>query len=320
MKNSIYIPLLAAGLLAVSCEKEIDFRGDEQSPMVVVVSEPEPDTNLAVRLTYSRFFLSGTPFKVIGNADVKVVVGGTTYTGVFNDSAYIFPYSPVEGDSIALTVRMQNGGDDTVVTASTRMPFRPSVTSKEAVGNAFHFVINDRPTEHNYYCLRLRAVDTTYEYYDADGNYVYRDDPSAVRCDTVLYTYWAQFSCSDAALTSNVSSSIMIDGEETYDRLIFTDQLFDGQNRDVTIKSSGYGPYYYEEYKAKELDSQTYTLVLESLSREAYYYELSRYMQENSDIFMTEPVQLQCNPLGGLGIFGAKATSIVPLGTVTNQQ
>ena len=132
MKNSTYIFLLAIAFLTVSCEKQIDFRGDEQSPMVVVVSEPQPDTNLAVRLTYSRFFLSGGNFRVISNADVKVTVNGTTYTGVFNDSVYIFPYSPAEGDSINLTVRMQNGGEDTVVKAATRMPFRPSVTVRES--------------------------------------------------------------------------------------------------------------------------------------------------------------------------------------------
>lgn len=324
MKNSIYIFLLATALLTVSCEKQIDFRGDEQSPMVVVVSEPEPDNPLAVRLTYSRFFLSGGSFKVIGNADVKVTVNGTTYTGVFNDSVYLFPYSPVEGDSINLTVRMQNGGDDTVVKAATRMPFRPSVTVRENSADTYRFVLNDRPGEKNYYSMHLATIDSMVNYYDSNGNFVYDpDDPSVVFSDTIVDTVWRAFGCSDAALTSDVTSSINLGGDGYYDyyQLYFTDELFDGQNRDITVKCEANTPYStYKGRKAGKSISFRVLLYIEALSKEAYLYELSRFKQQEDDIFMTEPVQVQCNIDGGLGIFGAKASRIVSLGDATRPE
>lgn len=321
MKNSTYIFLLAIAFLTVSCEKQIDFRGDEQSPMVVVVSEPQPETNLAVRLTYSRFFLSGGNFRVIDNADVKVKVNGTTFTGLFDGSVYRFPYSPAEGDSINLTVRMQNGGEDTVVTAATRMPFRPSVTVRESMGDTYHFVLNDRPGEKNYYSMHIATVDSVVNFYDRNGNFVYDpDDTTIVVRDTLIDTVWRAFGCSDGALTSDVTSSISISGDDAYAyyQLFFTDEMFDGQNREVTIKCEANTPYStYKGRKAGKSIALTVLLYIETLSKEAYLYELSRFKQQNDDIFMTEPVQVQSNINGGLGIFGAKASRIVTLGAAT---
>lgn len=308
-------------LVIVSCEKVVEFRGDEQSPVVVVVSEPEPDATMAVRLTYSRFFLSGGNFKVIGNADVKVSVAGTTYSGVFNDSAYVFPYSPNEGDSIELSIRMRNGGEDTVLTAGTRIPFRPNITLKQPDGAMYHFTLNDRPGERNYYRLRVQMIDTVVVYYDSVGRRLYDpDDSSIVVRDTARYIQWCGFGCSDAVLTTNVSTSFDIEGEDSYYELFFTDELFDGQRRDITIKCDG-DSYYYDDYdyykhratqKAKNVRDAIY-LYIESLSKEAYLYELSRSKQLDEDFFLTEPVQVQCNVVGGIGIFGGKATSVVRL-------
>lgn len=299
-------------LLAASCEKAIDFRGEEQLPRVVVRSEPEADTNVAVRITYSRFFLAGGSFKVIKNADVRLSVNGTQYTGFFNDSVYVFSYSAQEGDSLQLSVRMQNGGEDTVVTAGTRVPFRPRVQAKEAIGNICHFVLNDRRSERNYYRLHLLAINTAYNYFDADSNYVFSGDSTAVGCDTIVKTWLPLFECPDAALTSNVTSTITIGGEETYEWLLFSDELFDGQSKDITLKLSDYDSFYWDDDESYSL---TFILVLESLSREAYFYELSRYKQNSEDFFMTEPVQIQGNITGGIGIFGAKATTEVEVQT-----
>ena len=290
--------------------------------MVAVVSEPEADTIPAVRLTYSRFFLSGNPFRIIKNADVKLAVNATQYTGTFSDSAYVFPCILREGDSLMLTVRMQNGGEDTVVTASTRVPYRPNVTVKETIGTSFHFTVNDCAGESNFYRMSFKVIDTAYYYFDSEGNYVDADDPAVVQCDTVVESWWSMFGCSDAALTSNASSTIdiSIDGEELFGELLFTDELFDGQNRDITVKLSSYNEQYSYEKSvkrkaSKQSPNQVYVLYLESLSKETYLYELSRYKQNNEDVFMTEPVQIQSNIKNGIGIFGAKATRVVTLGT-----
>ena len=299
-----FAALLAACLFAASCEKAIDFRGDEQKPMVVVSADAEPDTTLAVRLTYSRFFLSGGRFKVIGNADVRLSANGTSYTGVFNDSAYVFPYTVSEGDTLTLSVHLQNGGDDTVVTSSTRVPYRPSVTIGESLGNTFRLTLNDRAGEHNYYRMRITLIDTNFWAYDIEGNLVDDNETVATR-DTLVDSIQAMFSCSDAAVTTNMSSTVNIDGEDTFDQLLFTDELFDGQSHDIVIKCDDYIDYY--EKRPKSANS-TYIICVESLSRDRYMYELSRYKQDYGDMLMTEPVQVQCNIAGGIGIFGAKAT------------
>lgn len=77
MKSYIYIFILAS-LIFVSCEKELEFKGDVVEPMLVVNSVFLPDANIEVSLTQSRFFLnsSNDNYKKISDGDVDLYVNG----------------------------------------------------------------------------------------------------------------------------------------------------------------------------------------------------------------------------------------------------
>ena len=301
-----YLPLLFC-LFALSCEKTIDFSGEEQIPMVVITSEPEPDTPLAVRATYSRFFLSGAQFKPVTGATVSIVAGGSTYNATFDGTHYVAPYSVQQGDSLRLTLTIPQS--DTVVTAATRVPFRPQASVIESSQGNLRFALADRGGERNYYRISLQLIDTIINGYDSTGAYVEPTSDSALRYDTIVDVSNLWFSCSDATLTSEATSiSMSIDDDEMYNSLFFTDELFDGQTRNITIKTNNYEIEEYEK-KGYNTGGSHYVVTIEALSREAYLYELSLDKQSEEDFFLTEPVQIQCNISGGLGIFGAKAST-----------
>jgi hypothetical protein len=59
-----------------SCEKVIDFDGEETEPIMVMISFPDSGSPWKVRLTESRFFLSNDTIATIKNADVTTEVNG----------------------------------------------------------------------------------------------------------------------------------------------------------------------------------------------------------------------------------------------------
>src|SRR5690554_1082882 len=77
MKRYIYTFILAS-LLFVSCEKELEFKGEVVEPMLVVNSVFLPDTNIEVSLTQSRFFLnsSNENYRKITDGDVDLYENG----------------------------------------------------------------------------------------------------------------------------------------------------------------------------------------------------------------------------------------------------
>lgn len=302
--NLALIISIAVAISTVSCEKSIDFDGDEQTPQVVVSAEPEADSTVSLRLTYSRFFLSGTRFRTIDNATVTIDVNGYSHIGTYADGVYDFDYIATEGDSLALRIVL----GDTIVSASTVVPHRPQIIAKESSGENIRFSLIDRSSEGNYYRMQLFAYDTIYTSlygYDHYGNPIGPDGQlSTAVIDTTVDLYQTWFNCNDALLTDNTStmSTDIYGDEESYYSLFFTDELFNGQEHEISIHKSTY-----------EESNRLYIIEITAMPRETYLYELSLQRQGSEDFFLTEPVQIQCNIDGGLGIFGAKATTRLPI-------
>ena len=55
--SPIYLTALLLTLVLTSCEKVIEFDGDETESYMVMISKPESGSPWKVRLTESRFFL-----------------------------------------------------------------------------------------------------------------------------------------------------------------------------------------------------------------------------------------------------------------------
>ena len=315
MKKIIY--LIAAILLLAGCEKQIDFRGEESSPVVVLMSKPEVDSAVAVRLTYSRFFLSASnSFRVISNADVRLSANGTEYVGLFDGENYTFGYTAHEGDNLSLAVRMRNGGEDTLVTATTKVPYKAGVNVVSFENRDLRFKLSDRSGERNYYRVSVKKVDTTFSVS------VYNEETHEYdKVDTLIVSEeGAYFTCKDVVLTENLTETeldVDLGGSDTYYReLLFTDETFDGREYEVKLGSLDGDVYYWEKGGYGEESVTYYYLEVESLTRDEYLYILSIMKQNSSDFFMTEPVQVQCNVENGIGLFAAKARTEVYVGKI----
>ena len=128
MKTTTIIPILAALTLAAACTKTIEFSGKETASLPVLISQAEADSTLNVRLTYSRFFLDDSPFKIIDNASFHAELNGTSFSPNFthvNQGLYNSDLTLHENDTLTLRVIVPDKGE---LTAGCRIPTRPQIS------------------------------------------------------------------------------------------------------------------------------------------------------------------------------------------------
>ena len=125
---SLFIAALLAAISFSSCEKVIDFEGDETEPILVMISFPDSGSPWKVRLTESRFFLSNDTIATIKNADVTTEVNGRPVNSVvtyLDNGIYDLGYTPQVGDSLTLHVSVPGKG---TMKAGCRIPGNVSVS------------------------------------------------------------------------------------------------------------------------------------------------------------------------------------------------
>ena len=75
MNTKTFLTILAVSFIAISCEKDVEFKEEITNPLVVVNSFITPDSIIAANVSLSRFFLSDTTaFRNINNAEVNLWV------------------------------------------------------------------------------------------------------------------------------------------------------------------------------------------------------------------------------------------------------
>ncbi|MBR1849855.1 MAG: DUF4249 domain-containing protein [Bacteroidales bacterium] len=324
MKNRILILSATIALLASACddlETPIGFNGDVSKQQAVMQSKIETDENLSVRMSYSRFFLDTSPFKIEKNATFSLKVNGTLLSsdqGEYDDDdlCYYFDYIPQAGDAIEITANIP--GHDPV-SAKTVVPTKPNITSADlSMGNfdneysvqqfTCNIRLNDPANEENYYRIDFWATideirteteitertvpDTIFQ----DGTFhigqrtVY--DTTITR-DTSLYNMWPDVTCNDYLITDGTSSMLSLIDELDGNELFFDDNKFNGQSHDIPFLLSlddyyiNYNYQYYDYYGKKTIRTQHIPSTLKiymaiySYSRDLYLYELSVASLEN---------------------------------------
>ncbi|MBQ1409494.1 MAG: DUF4249 family protein, partial [Bacteroidales bacterium] len=119
------IIILVAVLVAVSCEKVVEFDIKDSDRYVVVNALPCVDSTFFANITYSRFFLDNQAFLPVTDATVTVDVNGVTYSSTGRDGAnYLFPFRAASGDTMTLHVSVP--GRDPIV-GGTRVPALPAM-------------------------------------------------------------------------------------------------------------------------------------------------------------------------------------------------
>jgi len=89
-----------------------------------------------------------------------------------------------------------------------------------------------------------------------------------------------------------------IDGRRYGSRAFLTDESFNGQNREITVRAEGETPAIFVELRFHHI-SESY-----------YKYELTRSSYNYSDGFFSEPTQIFSNVNNGYGIFATSASSV----------
>lgn len=317
-----YIIIAIAALAFASCEKEIEFTGEETAPYIMLFSEPADGCPWVVRITQSRFFLSNDTIRAISDAQIEATVNGqplNTTIQYLGNGRYDMGYTPHCGDTIS--VRVNVAGLPTI-TSGCRVPSKANITNIEysmeessrysywddytqdsviSIGGTItvSFKLSDPADEHNYYMLR-RA-----ERYNGDDNWRYE-----------------YFELKDNVLFDNTDMEEVFDlgfsePDNWGDRIFFSDERING--KDHTIKVEG-GYYRWSSISGSESNTER-RLEIYTLSRDMYLFyktlKAVQYQDEITSIF-AEPVQLHTNVTGGIGVLGGSAKVVINVESPTN--
>jgi len=318
--------ILLTAFFLISCEKEIDFKGKEEAPRMVLNAIINPDSCIKVFLSESQFFLStNIEYKGINDAKVYVWRNGKMIEELIFDGkmTYTGSFIPSIGDKIKITAEH---------------PDYPSVVSEEVVIPTPIQIISIDTVDFKCYATKYSGLYTGddvgdyYPNYEITEDSVYRvvtsskvriifNDPEKIKnyyrvfvgindkYDGENDSYNRVFCYS----TDLVFSNSMMGLENTCWYNEFDDLLFDGETYTLTIgfyqeRSYNRSDEYY--YRDRIPNEREITVRLESLCESNYKYysslSLSGYV---GDGVFSEPVQIYSNIKGGMGIVGAYSAS-----------
>ncbi len=323
MKTRIAIIIAAFVTLFASCDKmeqPILFNGDVGESQVVMQSRLSSGDSMRIRLSYSRFFLDASPFRMIDNATFELKVNGSPVPAMANYSdtgyCYYLGYVPVPGDVLDITAHVP--GHDPI-TAHTVMPQAPSITNVSAfyagynVDEGMHqytvsFRLNDPVGETNYYVLSIagtvveicssREINAT-RVYDTipvgDTTYIvgpYTVYDTVITYDTGLVDVHPDFTCHDYLIADPQADLVGGMGESYYySELYFDDSKINGLQHEIqlTVLINGYymDRYYdtwddpYYGYSRCNYDSTSLNV---TMSLTSYSRDLYLYEQTTNSI------------------------------------
>lgn len=317
-----FFPIFIAALLAAtsfsSCEKVIDFEGDETDPIMVMISFPNSGSPWKVRLTESRFFLSNDTIATIKNADVTIEVNGRPVNSVvtyLDNGIYDLGYTPQVGDSLTLHVSTPGKG---TMKAGCRIPGNVSVSDFSCAFDTVNqysypdsiviangningkFTLNDPAGERNYYMLKFSGTRYAYNYDHASRSYGYNIPRSQ---------YYNLYVDDDILFDINATEDIFdIGGSvETNNgvEVLFTDERINGQSHTINFDA------YFNELLPEDAYLEVY-----SVSRDYYLFKLTLKAARNQGDFagiFSEPVQIHSNVEGGGGVLGGSSLAKIPI-------
>ena len=317
MKRDILM-IIAAALLAASCENTVETIWSDQNEPILVLNAQLMQDNVSHKIyvhcsegSQSNEVADAEVFYSInGGAEKKatpIVAYEEWYDGSLHEDpdGYAFEAVFAPEDEVALRASWHG------LTATGKVTFPKSAAKITAVDTArivlsnnegyyetfvtrqYRITVKDAPGESNYYMLRFEDV-------------MYRLDPAGKKIDSVVIP--GSFDASGDHVLHPVENSMMEDliGRDNYYET-FTDEMFADGDYTIKVTDPMYGAYFgaWTEfwYQFEEGDSycmdrriKVYTLTFDE------YIYLRAIDAAGNDIgFMTEPVIFPGNVSGGLG-------------------
>lgn len=321
--------ILTIALLA-SCTKEIEFKGEQSDPKLVINSIVEPGQPVKARISKSYFFLDNSEdtqapsdlvatLYVNGNAvgemtpQTDTVWGGEYYWDlepVYSVwEVYGSSYCPVEGDEVSIKATAKDF--DPVEGSTGNLPDLPNcrikslqLTERESwptsyddedttwqYADTYELIIELTDTHPNTLdCFRMR-IDENYHYYDTLDQYQYH-----------WYAYIRDYSDPIFGAMSGTNLEV-VDYQISESNGTFTDQFFDGHSYNVklSVSVSYIRPEGYS-------DPSRVAFYVEHITKDYYDYLYTCNQGDETTQFFAEPIQTHTNVNGGYGIVGGRTT------------
>ena len=309
-------------ILCTSCEKDIEFTGETEEPMLVINSFITPDSVITANITKSKFFLdenddSGN-FITVENAEVRIYVNDVfkEKMSYVSNGNYKASFAPIIGETIKLEAsapglntawcetKMEDAAQIIVLDSTSKtMESYPidngnyyNVSEAEAedtigydykIRYDFSLHFKDQESGQNYYRLLVKLV-TTYDGNQNSENY--------------------DFDFTDIVSGENADSEDNFSNESIYPNTyhVFSDELFNGKEYPLKFSATTEQLEYFPEYASIMGSQPTLKIVVElqSISKSYYLYLKSRPSCDMEDIF-AEPIQIHSNVHDGIGILGS---------------
>lgn len=289
MEANRIIGALACAALLISCEpQEIEYKGEGKDPLLVVNAIEQNDSTFKVYLERSIFFLSNEQEvdKYISSGATMKVTNMSTgqefiMTQSTSDNMYEFPFTTAAStwykievshpDYPSVSSEISTVPNIALIDVDTSGFSDQGILMKKAI-----LEWND-PAGENYYMLRLFYEDPLYDYF-----------------------YQMNFQTNDEVIGAGIGDPDD-QGKVNFNELLFTDELFEGKHKELTIEFTTYKGVTPEE-------DPIYTYRLITMNKETYLYYQSVNKSQNDGLF-SEPVKVYNNIEGGFGIFGSLNTS-----------
>jgi len=321
-KIVIYTAFVLISLLS-SCEKTIDFNGKVPDPQLVMNCIALPDSTITVNLTKSKFFLSSSQdFTTVDNAIVTATINDTLKVNLTNtgNGNYVSGIIPKPNDKVRIDAsapslesvwaevnvqpKMTIISIDTTwvkIDNSYSYPIY-NLTGDSIIGNAYNAEVKikikfqDNATEQNYYRLNV-SNGLNYR----SGYSSYGSGYSGVEFDDIVFGNTTQ------------QGSILDIVSGTYGNNCFTDELINGKEYSLSIKSTTTHNIYLPGKKAGgDIVSKNELIIdLQQLSKSYYLYIKTKDASMASNPLFSEAVQIYTNIKGGMGILGTYTSSNV---------
>ena len=324
--------LFISAILLVSCEKEIEFKGEQTDPKLVINSVVESGQPIMARISKSVFFLDNNedteaPADVvatlyvngnrIGEMTPKIdTIWETKYYWTPEQTyrlwkVYTHPYCPSVGDEVKITASA-NGFDDVEGSTGT-IPNHTAcqikdirLTESESWGYTDEF--GDTTDRYCSYTYELTfevtdphpgemdffklGMDEDYHFIDGYEHYNF-------------YSYSYIMDYSDPVFGPVSSTNIdIIDYQLDDPNGTFTDQLFDGRSYTIKVPIRF---FYYSTIEGLEPDPYPTAIYVEHITKDYYKYLNTCDQGDGDASFFSEPIQTHTNVNGGYGIVAGRS-------------
>lgn len=265
---------LAGAIAVISCEKYIEFEDEVKQPKIVLNALFDTDSVFQVHLSRSLSVVDNGILSEIQDGQVTVSDANGNLIETFTHVGNGFYHGNIKPQlNTAYEVKAAANGF-TAVSANDAMPSQVIITSVDTLSYlssqrdsllSLSIKFQDNGSYKNYYKLQVNSVQQNGGFLYYSEMYIYSDDLSAG-----------------------------LQQDESVDELLFTDELFNGNEK--TLKVAIFNTKSYDDY----LEVNLYAI------SESYYLYAKSYQgyQNSQGNPFAQPVLIYGNITNGFGIFG----------------